>query len=760
MWRIKLGFIFILYFLLSRLSLCFTVDGLALFWPSNGLYVGYLINTSAYTSRFFVVVVVLTLNYFLSVYKLYTDSMAINLSLTVAVYVPLTAWVAKELVGRFGFNNQGNGGSEQRPELKSNDTNNIHDLKKIDLRNVRHTMLLFASLLIGPAIGATLAHCLFLPMRSDSYILWLFSEYAGNLLMVPFVLLLDEVPKQFRQWRAVWTFAVLAGINSLYVALRLLNAADTALGLYLNFPWLLLMTAMFGAPGAYTGCFVAGMINGYTVVWLDDATTFYDLCGRLLILVFTCAAFVEVFRQRDEALTHVEGIVQERTARLTEAVSQLMRAEQKTLSALESRTRFIRYLCHELRNPLHQISNLTDLLANDVPNEEVNGVVDDIVHAASYMMGFIQDILELRQIEAPVPRTTDDEGLVSANQAASFLRSRFTSSSIHVETQLDEDIQPLQIPMSKSRFSNMSQRLISYVRAFNPDRRLTLSFSACSNDRTCRIQTSHHASITSEDDLRELVMPFSTRAKDSWVPEYEGSGLCLAIVRQIVERAGGRIYLRSIVNQNRVISTIILPLSGTHLPPGDLVQVEIDTTVQPSLPNPGPSKHIEVEDQPHSHHQQNQPHHTNALDPPPTIATNAPTITPPPSPRKVLVVDDSCINRKILARIFQNLNFEVIEAADGQAAVDAYRPIAESIVIVMMDVNMPVMDGFQATRLLREMGCEVPIVAVTGNLVQDDEVYYRVGFTEIAPKPFLKKHAQDVVRRYRLQEGLRVDGCR
>ncbi|KAJ3087862.1 hypothetical protein HK102_010139 [Quaeritorhiza haematococci] len=750
---IQLVFIFILYFGLSRLSLCFMVNGVALFWPSNGLYVGYLIKASPSCRP--LVVLLLIFDNFLSLCQSFPHSMAMNWSLTVAVYIPLTAWVARELVGRFGNINKGNGESEKRPELTRSDTNNI-DMKKIDLRNVSHTVLLFASLLIAPTIGAALAHCFFWSMDSESYTLWLVSEYAGSLLMVPFVLLLDEFPKQFCQWRAVWTLVVLVGINFLYVALRLLNAADTALGLYLNFPWLLLMTAMFGASGAYTGCFVAGMINGYTVVWLDDATTFYYMCGRLLILVFTCAAFVEVFRQRDEALTHVEGIVQERTARLTEAVSQLMRAEQKTLSALESRTRFIRYLCHELRNPLHQISNLTHQV-KDVPKDEVDGVVDDIVHAASYMMGFIQDILELRQIEAPASKATDCDGMVSVEQATSFLTSNLASPSVELETQLSEGIQPLAIPMSKGRFSNMCQRLISYVRAFNPDRRLTLSFSACSNDRTCRIQTSHHAFITSEDDLRELVMPFSTRAKDSWVPEYEGSGLCLAIVRQIVERAGGRIHLRSIVNQHRVISTIILPLSGTHLPPGDLVRVEIDTTAEPYLPSPGLPNRIQLDDHPHNNdNHQHQPHNTDAPAPPPT--KHAPTVAPRPTRRKVLIVDDSCINRKILARIFQNLNFEVIEAADGQAAVDAYRLIADSTTIVMMDVNMPVLDGFQATCLLREMGCEIPIVAVTGNLVQDDEVYYRVGFTEIAPKPFLKKHAQDVVKRYGLQGVLSVDG--
>ncbi|CAK9208324.1 unnamed protein product [Sphagnum troendelagicum] len=87
--------------------------------------------------------------------------------------------------------------------------------------------------------------------------------------------------------------------------------------------------------------------------------------------------------------------------------------------------------------------------------------------------------------------------------------------------------------------------------------------------------------------------------------------------------------------------------------------------------------------------------------------------------RKVLLVEDTCINRIILRKILQNLNLQCDEAENGQIAVDYYKQ-GRMYDLILMDKEMPVMDGHEATRQLRLMGVKTLIIALTGNALQSD----------------------------------------
>ncbi|KAJ3191535.1 hypothetical protein HK101_007611 [Irineochytrium annulatum] len=124
-------------------------------------------------------------------------------------------------------------------------------------------------------------------------------------------------------------------------------------------------------------------------------------------------------------------------------------------------------------------------------------------------------------------------------------------------------------------------------------------------------------------------------------------------------------------------------------------------------------------------------------------------------PRQVLVVDDSLINRRILRKLMETLGVDRCdECENGQQAVELIEALADPSAydVIFMDIQMPVLLGTEATKLIREKGCESAIIAVTANSVPGEGFLEEWGFTALAPKPFLKKDAEKVIKEYMNRE--------
>ncbi|KAJ3059857.1 hypothetical protein HK102_009790 [Quaeritorhiza haematococci] len=443
-----------------------------------------------------------------------------------------------------------------------------------------HVFLLMCGLLVGPIIAASISRLLSPDVvTTQRYTLWLCSEYIGNILVVPFCLLVEEVPRVMRERFAWVTYGILVAINMLYVVLRLLKASDTQLGLYLAFPWLLLMTHLYGAAGTYTGCLITGFISAFTTAMIDTAQRNFYVHGHIFILVVTCVCFIEIFRQRDEALNHVEQIVDERTSQLTHTMTQLTGAEKEASAALDSRTKLMMFLCRELCPPLFQIISVAEE-AQKMPVERMKPVLRRIREASLAMSGFIDNVLDYRDMEIntpflPVIPPIIETGAccgISVSQAAScFIAcAQSATPTIRFETHIDHGMETERLGLSEDRFREMIQHLVSHLQAVGmaPDAHqiLSVSFIADASEGTVCIQTSHPRSVTTKDDLLDLVTPPpSTSASSS--SSFSGSGKnsdstthTLSVVRETAQTGGGCLHLKSLANENRVLVCVEVPV--------------------------------------------------------------------------------------------------------------------------------------------------------------------------------------------------------
>eukprot|EP00850_Spirogloea_muscicola_P010966 SM000066S20441 [mRNA] locus=s66:375463:376716:- [translate_table: standard] len=118
------------------------------------------------------------------------------------------------------------------------------------------------------------------------------------------------------------------------------------------------------------------------------------------------------------------------------------------------------------------------------------------------------------------------------------------------------------------------------------------------------------------------------------------------------------------------------------------------------------------------------------------------------SKRRVLLVEDTEINRIILRKVLQKLNLHCDEAENGAVAVELFRSGAVYD-LVLMDKEMPVMDGHEATRQIRLLGIKTPIIALTGNSLQSDrDLFFEAGVDEFQTKPLSRDKLVQLLARY------------
>jgi CheY-like chemotaxis protein len=220
----------------------------------------------------------------------------------------------------------------------------------------------------------------------------------------------------------------------------------------------------------------------------------------------------------------------------------------------------------------------------------------------------------------------------------------------------------------------------------------------------------------------------------------QGSGLGLFISKGIVEQHGGRLLVESEGLGKGVTFTVELPLfrgetsgSGARSSVIDISKAVAPIGVLVSLP-PVPSES--------------------------SLASSAyPSVLSLPAAAaqwRTLVVDDSSLSRKMLIRLLKSRDHVCEQAEDGQQAIERYSEMVargEPLDAILMDFEMPVMNGPTATARLREMGCTCLIVGVTGNVLPADvKLFVERGADNVLPKPLVLEDFEELLTERKLQQ--------
>ena len=395
-----------------------------------------------------------------------------------------------------------------------------------------------------------------------------------------------------------------------------------------------------------------------------------------------------------------EGIARDITE-IRRIQDDLRLAKEEAEAASAAKTQFLANMSHELRTPMNGIIGMIDLLSQTQLNGEQADYVDTLGTSSEALMTILNDILDLSKIQAGKMRL--NEAPITLEPLLDRLRALFlyraNQKNLRFTCHLAPGTPPIVIT-DETRLLQILANLIANAIKFTSQGTVSVVVSSARADgdyHILRFAVQDSGIGISAADAARLFTSF-TQLDTTPSKAYGGTGLGLAISKELAELLGGTIGVVSDAGEGSIFWFTIR------------CRVQAAAFTSPE-----------------------------ALAPAPTPLVGA---RPGPAAR-VLLVDDNAINQKVAARLLAKLNCEVDIASDGYEAITRATAPGAAYQLILMDIQMPGLDGIAATRAIKsQMGlASPPIVAMTAYSMPDDAArFVEAGLDDYLAKPV--KHQQ------------------
>lgn len=375
-----------------------------------------------------------------------------------------------------------------------------------------------------------------------------------------------------------------------------------------------------------------------------------------------------------------------------EAEEKLAKAKNVAENSLKIKRKFLANISHEIRTPLHAIIGLGEQISMSELNSKQQVQINMMNESAKGLLGIINDLLDYSKIE---------DGKLSFESLSFNLREMLYTLYNLFEHTADKKNLKLDYSVDASaeelfigdplRIRQIITNIISNAIKFTEQGAVTIQFHIVpENDTDCWLHfTCTDTGIGMSDEMKRKLFEDFSQEDESFQRKYGGSGLGLSITRELVRFMGGFIEIES--------------------------EKDFGTSVTIKLPL---KKNTEALAQQTTADTESSNRYNSKLD-----CLN------------ILAAEDNEFNRLLLKFIFEKHNINYTIAVNGKEAVELLNE--DEFDIILMDIQMPDMDGLEATAHIRQQAIETPIIALTANAVKEElEAYLTLGFTDYITKPF------------------------
>lgn len=413
-----------------------------------------------------------------------------------------------------------------------------------------------------------------------------------------------------------------------------------------------------------------------------ELKTLQDAFNHMLDRVQTSEAAIQTAQNQleDRVIARTQELSKE-VRRRQEAQVALESAKEAAETANQAKTEFLANMSHEIRTPLNGIMGFTEVLMNelsDISAEDRQDYLTTIHRSGSHLVELINDILDVSKIEAgrfELERITCSPHQIISD-VVSVLRVQAKEKGLQLEYELATAL-PQMIESDPSRLRQLLMNLVGNAIKFTKQGSIRIVAGMTKHaPYQLQIEVADTGMGIPFEKLEEIFNPFS-QADTSVTRRFGGTGLGLAISRKITESLGGRLTVQSEV--------------GT----GSLFRATVDTGSVAGQPL------IECADAPTPADEAAQKCDIRLAG------------------HRILIVDDGDTNRKLIQLVLRRAGADVSTANDGLEAIHATDRNQPEL--ILMDMQMPVMDGYSATRELRANGHTLPIIALTAHAMKGDK---------------------------------------